>query len=420
MTLTIIAASLEYAIARTPYHGALKAVKLAAALVLAWGFYKDQRLVFANWQMKLSRQMLLHVALLMLALLGFQASVAAIQILVRESNAYGPDSAQRLESWLQMAAYPFLIAASCLGTDGFAAWIKRNSKHLTMLLYLFVWVWFGSYYYYMASRTMGDDFVFSEQARIQATLGGLAAADGYDGYDEYRLKEILEKAQYKKDYLTMEGNAYLTLDATGIDWGEIYEHQFAREGYAFYSFEASDKALVIEPAMLDYDSMAAWDKELGKRYTEVVVKLYPAEEPGQTNEDGVRYDEGSEGISAGEASKKPVKSLTLYFAGQDYAHFMQIFGNHPSDRHLSRLIAASHTLPDGKFLELYVGINGYVNYRIEDFWYFSAITITTLGFGDITPNSGPVKVAVMIETLLGVLLVGIYVSLVSRKKRESG
>ena len=156
LTMLVIASSLEYAVAHTPYHGALKALlKVAAALVLAWGFYGDQRLVFANWQMRLSRQMLLHVALLLLALLGFQASAAAIQIIVRESNAYGPDSAQRLETALEMAAYPLLTAALCIGTDGYAAWLRRNSKHLTMLLYLFVWVWFGSYYYYMASRTNG-------------------------------------------------------------------------------------------------------------------------------------------------------------------------------------------------------------------------------------------------------------------------
>ncbi|NBC68003.1 hypothetical protein GT003_03225 [Paenibacillus sacheonensis] len=111
--------------------------------------------------------------------------------------------------------------------------------------------------------------------------------------------------------------------------------------------------------------------------------------------------------------------MKLYFAGQDYEHFMQVFDGDRRDRHLSRLIAASHTLPDGKFLELYVGINGYASYHIEDFWYFSAITITTLGFGDITPNSGPVKTAVTVETLLGVLLIGIYVSGVRTKKPGS-
>ena len=237
---------------------------------------------------------------------------------------------------------------------------------------------------------MANDCVFSEQAKIQATLKGLAADGQYDEYDEYRLKEILEKAQYKKDYLNMAGNAYLTLDATGNDWGEIYEHLFAREGYARYSFEVKAKPLVIEPAMLDYDSMAAWENELGKRYTEVTVS---GGGQGQANEDGVRYAGGDGGESADEATtKKPVQSLTLYFAGQDYANFMQIFERDPADRHLSRLIAASHTLPDSKFLELYVGIDKFMwTVRDRGLLVFSAITSRRSEFGDITPISAPSK-----------------------------
>ncbi|MBO7746359.1 two pore domain potassium channel family protein [Paenibacillus sp. MWE-103] len=418
MTALVIAASLEFALAHTSYHLGVKIVKVAAAAVLAWAFYLDQRIVYANWQMRLSRKMLLHVALLLLALLGFQATEALIAVLVRETGRYGPDAAQELETALQMAAYPLMTAALCLGTDGYAPWLRRHSKHLTMLLYLYVWIWFGSYYYYMADRTMGDDFVFSEQAEIQTTLRGIYADERYDDADEYRLKEILEKGQYKKDYLKLDADAYLTRDETGADWGGIYENQFAREGYAYYTFRKAAEPLVVSTDRLDFDDLPAWRTELGKRYAEVDVALYKGDGTADGTGHEVRYAEEA-GDRASAADGGPAKTLKLYFAEGDYERYMQIFANAKQDRRLGDLIAASHTLPDGKFLELYVGMNGYTNYRVEDFWYFSAITITTLGFGDITPNSGPVKVGVMIETLLGVLLVGIYVSLVSHKKRGS-
>lgn len=48
--------------------------------------------------------------------------------------------------------------------------------------------------------------------------------------------------------------------------------------------------------------------------------------------------------------------------------------------------------------------------NIIDFFYFSAVTITTLGFGDILPNSSVTRFFVMFESLLGVILIGCFVS----------
>lgn len=47
-----------------------------------------------------------------------------------------------------------------------------------------------------------------------------------------------------------------------------------------------------------------------------------------------------------------------------------------------------------------------------DAMYFSVVTITTLGYGDITPNSAVSKLLVMVESILGVLFLAIMVGLV--------
>ena len=47
--------------------------------------------------------------------------------------------------------------------------------------------------------------------------------------------------------------------------------------------------------------------------------------------------------------------------------------------------------------------------------YFSVVTFTTLGFGDITPLSGAGKIAVVIEVILGYVMFGILLTLVARK-----
>ncbi|HXA00124.1 MAG TPA: potassium channel family protein [Candidatus Dormibacteraeota bacterium] len=48
-----------------------------------------------------------------------------------------------------------------------------------------------------------------------------------------------------------------------------------------------------------------------------------------------------------------------------------------------------------------------------DFLYFSGVTITTVGYGDILPNRTLVRILVLIEVLAGLMLLGIAVALLS-------
>lgn len=49
-------------------------------------------------------------------------------------------------------------------------------------------------------------------------------------------------------------------------------------------------------------------------------------------------------------------------------------------------------------------------YPLVDFLYFSAVTITTLGYGDILPNSSLVRGLVMTETMTGAIILAISIS----------
>jgi hypothetical protein len=54
-------------------------------------------------------------------------------------------------------------------------------------------------------------------------------------------------------------------------------------------------------------------------------------------------------------------------------------------------------------LEGYGDLIGDTTAGYQDFFYYSAVTYTTLGFGDITPE-GPLRVLTAIESLMGLLL----------------
>jgi len=68
------------------------------------------------------------------------------------------------------------------------------------------------------------------------------------------------------------------------------------------------------------------------------------------------------------------------------------------------------------FEEWNTGVRTYVN-----FLYFSLVTITTLGYGDILPNDPLVRVVVMVEVILGLGIVVFFVSAIgSRKAAQPG
>ena len=50
--------------------------------------------------------------------------------------------------------------------------------------------------------------------------------------------------------------------------------------------------------------------------------------------------------------------------------------------------------------------------------YFSIVTITTLGFGDVVPINGTGKLLVCLEALIGVTLVGLFLNAISSRQAE--
>ncbi|MFA5352389.1 MAG: potassium channel family protein, partial [Candidatus Gracilibacteria bacterium] len=50
-----------------------------------------------------------------------------------------------------------------------------------------------------------------------------------------------------------------------------------------------------------------------------------------------------------------------------------------------------------------------------DYFYFSIVTFTTLGYGDIVPVTIIEKIIVGVEVLLGFTMLGIFINLIKQK-----
>jgi hypothetical protein len=71
------------------------------------------------------------------------------------------------------------------------------------------------------------------------------------------------------------------------------------------------------------------------------------------------------------------------------------------------LYSAIENIYPGSFLQTAAGSTN----RPSDLLYFSLVTLTTLGYGDILPASGEVRMLAALEAITGVLYVAITVAL---------
>lgn len=413
MSALIVLSSLEYPIFLSDHYPVIILMKYIFIVFLI------ASLIFRTHWDNLYRELLIFCLFILQSMFGMNLLIFIMGVIVKGYELYNFNYIEKFEIILLIILHPILMIILCALHRNYIKWIFNHSKQFIILLYLFVWIWFGTFYFYIAQRASDGVFVFSEQSKVETVLKGILKDYQYDRYDESRLKNIIAERQYQKDYLKLSSNEYITLDQTGNDWGEIYENMFGKDNYSFYSFETSPEILVIDSSLMDYDSLNIWKEYIGKEFIEVTINLYKTEERFLNSQNSVFYYQQSQTlINNPELLSRPEKKFKLYFDKNELKLFLDIFSKEMINTHLSYFISHSHTLLDGKFIDMYISLNNYINYQIEDFWYFSAVIITTLGFGDITPNSTTVRMAVMIETLLGVILIGVHVSLITNDKKK--
>lgn len=74
---------------------------------------------------------------------------------------------------------------------------------------------------------------------------------------------------------------------------------------------------------------------------------------------------------------------------------------------------------NNKLIEFAKISEGFPTSFYDNFWqmfYFSSVTVTTLGYGDIVPMTNFARILVSIESILGIILVGLFLNALSKRK----
>lgn len=276
--------------------------------------------------------------------------------------------------------------------------MKKSTKILNC--YLIIWLLCSFIYYYSANITNGDCFQFQEDILLKIKSEEFQKKADIRINNKY-IKNLLLNYDEDNVVYTMgdsRDNLYI-YDFNGLskEWTEYYEIKLLAENLNYFTYES----LGIEKRLGDTDfnkvklTCYYMQNEYESKITSNELKYYDS-----------RYDKY---MNAKLTTYIWIEKEKFKYADK-YIKILGMRSKYYPTEIIRNLLNASVNYIDNDYKIVEEIQQHSFKYPIVDFMYFSAITITTLGYGDILPNSSFIRVIVMIETLIGVILIGLFVS----------
>lgn len=293
--------------------------------------------------------------------------------------------------------------------------IRKKGEFVCIFLYMFAWFIFGCLYCYIANITEGGSFVFQEDILLQTKNSELQANLGIK-IDPDITKDLF--LDYNKNFVPTKiasDTPMITFNITtngikpiGMLWSNYYIAKWKSQDYNFCSAELLKRHQRI----------------IGNsNYCKLKFTVY------QIPEDTFSIISSNKLIYLPEFYKILIQKQESFYLWVDEKEFKlytkdwTFTGNKYTyaELDLSRVFIshAVNYLDDAIDIIYRYETQKHFNYPLIDFLYFSAVTITALGYGDILPNSSLVRGLVMTETILGTIILAISISyLYDRIKRN--
>ena len=291
----------------------------------------------------------------------------------------------------------------------YKSFMHKNRTYFVLVAYLVTWIWFGYFYHYYSIRN-DNSFVINERQNSKNVLYGLSKNKTISSGQEDSLKKILDEKLYLKNVYPLpidKYENYLADNQIGVSWGRFYEEKLVNEGFTQYTLNILPDLKIIDKTILtanndDFD----WYSLVGQSYYQVEVNLYKEGK----SEMFLKY------VQAKNIQKKPAYKVVLLLKKDELISFTNTV--YQERKPLYYLLGKSHTLIGDEIFIIRNAINGSTAQPIIDYLYFSAVTITTLGYGDMTPDAEIVRVFIMIESFLGVILMGLFITFVTTQHKS--
>jgi len=278
-----------------------------------------------------------------------------------------------------------------------------RGKHWLMILftvlYFGTWVGFGYWYRSYAQSSHGTDFSFVSDILTKSRIATFKQ-DAHTQVDDGYIQAVLDSGGFGypcNDLHTDEDLPMIPVTICvrpmGLAWALYYSQRLQEQHFAHYNIESTSKTTPPEELTGSYPILS-----VSRGSGPVKVTIFP-----QPNLDLTSCCYIERMVVSGAAGSKTLRLLTP-------ARIEPGDGEIADTSDFVTKVAQSYRYLDSD-IDLLSRIVDYpTQYPLADFLYFSAVTISTLGYGDILPNSQDVRILVMVETLLGALFFGGFLS----------
>lgn len=304
--------------------------------------------------------------------------------------------------------------------------IKRHKKIILsstlLVVYLFIWFAWGVIYRDIANVSHGEEFIFQSDLLLKSQISVFKENTKSEVDDQF-ISDIITSKDYKNVEIVSALNASndspafntpLCKTAIGDKWANYYENMYVKKGVIGYSVSNIKKVMKDNTAsyvmnlILYTDIPETSEFDYGNRTFKV---------SGTSNIISINGESPHIGYLDKKKTLKSVEEEVINInINTTDSSLIEAFGSiEQSDNYmlnidLKDILKYSGIYLNKDVIELKNILKGEYQYSLADFLYFSAISITTTGYGDILPNSSRVRVYVMFEILFGVTVVGIFVS----------
>lgn len=279
---------------------------------------------------------------------------------------------------------------------------KRTLLSVLALLYLSILIIFGILYWKIANMSSGEYFVFQNDINMHTKITvfkkNLRINIHNRDFNE-TINDLIRSEEYKRPVVKLYGDVYdkdnelniFVLDKPiGEMWANYYYQLLQGKGITHLKIDSAEEQMINNKI----------------RTYKLRVSLYKINSKNRDDSYIVYKKSDSKNLDKVDTVIMWIKDYPFIedeFLKEDYKFY-------PLSFYFTVLMENSMSFLDDSPLILKSVANGTFRYPLWNFLYFSTVTITTLGYGDILPNSTIVRILVMFETVLGVVIIGMFVS----------
>jgi Ion channel. len=287
---------------------------------------------------------------------------------------------------------------------------KRTLLLILAMLYLSILIIFGILYWKIANISSGEYFIFQNDINMHTKITvfkRILRVNIHNKDFNQIISDLIKSEEYKRPVAKLYGETYdkdnelniFVLDKPiGEMWANYYHLLLQGKGITHMQIDSSEEQSINNKI----------------RTYKLRISLYKINSKNR-DDNYILYKKGD--------SKNLDKIDTVIVWVKDYPLIEDEFLNkdykfYPLNFYFPLLMENSMSFLDDSPLVLKSVATGSFKYPLWNFLYFSSVTITTLGYGDILPNSTIVRILVMLETILGVVIIGMFVSCLFWNKKS--